>query len=345
MSEGLRAGALACMGLLDAEACDAGEALLARVAGSELETVRVLFADQHGVLRGKTLVAAALPSVFTSGIAVPSTLLLKDTSHRTAFPVWSGEPGILSGPMRGVGDVLLVPDPGTFRSLPWSPHSAWMFCDVVHRDGSAIPYAARAVLRNAIDRLEAAGMVATIGLEVEFHVFERIDAALEHAQTTMPGAPPLTRALTHGYQYLTETRYGQAEAILDELRRMAQGLELPVRSVEVEMGPSQFEFTFDPAGPLDHADNLVMFRTMVKEVCAARGLHASFMARPRLANVAACGWHIHQSLADAGSGVALFVPGQPGGLTPQADGWVAGLLAHAKASSLLIAPTVNSYKR
>jgi glutamine synthetase len=345
MSDAIRDGALARLGLLDDEACQAGDDLLTWVAASDLETVRVLFADQHGVLRGKTLVASAFSSVFTSGIAVPSTLLLKDTSHRTVFPVWSDEPGILSGPMQGVGDVLLVPDPASFRVLPWSPHSAWILCNVVYRDGVEIPFSSRTILQNAITRLADAGMQATIGLEVEFHVFERIDAALEHGDTTNPGRPVQTRAVAQGFQFLTETRYGEVEPLLDELRRMAQGLKLPVRSVEIEMGPSQFEFTFDPASPMQHADNMMMFRTMVKEVCAARGLHASFMAKPRLANIGACGWHIHQSLTESATGRNLLMPDRVGELTPQASGWIAGLLDHAAASSLLIAPTVNSYKR
>jgi glutamine synthetase len=345
MSDAIRRGALARMGLLDAAACAAAADLLERVAASDLETVRVLFADQHGILRGKTLVASALPSAFASGVAVPSTLLLKDTSHRTVFTVWSDEKGADAGPMQGANDVLLLPDPASFRVLPWSPHSAWLLCDVVMRDGSTIPFSSRHILQGAIDRLAAQGMAAKIGLEVEFHVFERMDAALEHGDTTMPGQPPRTRALVHGYQFLTEARYGEVEELLDILRRNAQGLDLPVRSVEVEMGPSQFEFTFDPAPPMQHADNLMMFRTMVKEVCAVNGLHASFMAKPRLQNTFACGWHIHQSLENAKTGRNLFIPDRADGLTPQAAGWIAGLLEHAAESALLTVPTVNGYKR
>lgn len=316
--------------------------LLARVAASDLETVRILFADQHGILRGKTLVATALASAFTSGVAVPSTLLLKDTSHRTVFPVWSPDPA--AAPMQGAGDVLLVPDPATFRILPWSPHSAWLLCDVVNRDGTAIPFSSRRVLQSAIDRLGAQGLSATMGLEVEFQVFDRVDTALDHRDTTMPGRPPQTRAFDHGYQFLTESRYGEAESLLDRLRRAAQGLGLPVRSVEIEMGPGQFEFTFDPWDPMSHADTLVMFRTMVKQVCAAQGLQASFMSRPGQPNTAANGWHIHQSLQDT-SGRNLFMPDQPGTLSAQAQGWIAGILTHAAASSLLTVPTVNGYKR
>ena len=130
--EQIENGALARVGLLDATTIGAASALLKRVADSDLETVRVLFADQHGILRGKTIVADALPSIFTSGLAAPSTLLLKDTSHRTVFPIWSENPGIdcdSAGNMAGAGDILMLPDPATFRILPWSPHSAWIFCD------------------------------------------------------------------------------------------------------------------------------------------------------------------------------------------------------------------------
>jgi len=44
-----------------------------------IETVRVVFVDQHGILRGKTIVASAIKSAFVNGVKVPSTLLLKDT--------------------------------------------------------------------------------------------------------------------------------------------------------------------------------------------------------------------------------------------------------------------------
>lgn len=339
----LRNGVLARMGCLDAAALAAAEELVARVANSGVETVRLLFADQHGILRGKTIVASALASAFKSGVGVPSTLLLKDTSHRTVFPVWSDDPGV-KGPLRGANDVLMVPDATTYKVLPWSPHSAWLLCDVVFRDGTPIPFASRTVLKTAVDALAAKGMQACMGLEVEFHVFERLDPSLGHAQSTMPGAPVVTRGLTQGYQYLTETRYGEAEHVLDRIRRMAQGLGMPVRSVEIEMGPSQFELTFEPGGPMEHAATMVMFRTMVKEVCAAEGLHASFMAKPRLENISANGWHVHQSIQDM-AGANLFVPGDDGAISATASGWIAGLLDHAAESSLLLAPTINGYKR
>lgn len=340
----IRSGALAKLGLIDDQTIDAATELITRIANTELETIRVLFADQHGILRGKTIVASAFESVFATGIAAPSTLLLKDTAHKTVFPVWSADPGIKGG-MTGAGDILLVPDPSTFRVLPWSTHSAWIFCDPFFKTGNEIPFAPRRVLQTAIDKLAAAGYRMLTGLEVEFHVLKIVDPKLDHASSTMPGTPAVTQNLAQGYQFLTETRYDTLEPVIDDLRRHCQALEIPIRSMEIEMGPSQLEFTFDPADPMTHADNMMMFRTMVKEVCARQGMHATFMCKPDIENIAASGWHLHQSILDTNTGENLMVPPSHDTLSKVASGWIAGLLEHATDCCLLTTPTVNGYKR
>ena len=318
------------------------DAVLASVRELGLETVRLCFVDQHGILRGKTLVANALENAFERGVGIPSTLLLKDTSHRTVFPIWTEGAEIGGLPLSGASDVLLRPDPNGFFPLPWSPHSAILLCDVQDRAGSKIPFSASAVLSRAVETLADAGYDTIFGLEVEFQVFRCKDPALDHAQDR---APPETENLTQGHQFLTETRYGEAEEILDTLRRTAEAMGLAPRTVEIEMGASQFEFTFAPGDPQTQAARYVMFRTMVKEVCQAQGLHASFMAKPRLRNAAANGWHMHQSLLSRGSGKNVFIPKAQDVLTPEASGWIAGLLEHATDLCLLTNPTVNSYKR
>lgn len=328
------------------DACLAKAArIMQRVATDKIETIRVVFADQHGILRGKTLTARALESALTSGIGMPSTLLLKDTSHRTVFPVWSADISLGQNPLAGANDIVCAPVVDTFCVLPWSKHSAFLMCNVLHRSGAGVSVGSRYVLQRAQSLLAKVGYDACFGLEVEFQVFERVGSALDHAQATMPPAPISTRNTTQGYQFLTETRYGEAEALLDQLRRMAEDLDLRPRTVEIEMGPSQFEFTFDPSGPMEQADRFVLFRTMVKEVCHARGLHASFMAKPKLAHAAANGWHIHQSVLDRHSGRNVLTPHSSGALTQTANHWIAGLLENAAASCLLTTPTINSYKR
>lgn len=339
------AGALAEAGLHDAGRIARAAELVERLSTDGIETVRLVFADQHGILRGKTIVADAMAGVFASGIGVPSTLLLKDTSHRTVFPVWNGESMAGGMGFAGASDVLMVPDPDACTPVPWSPHSVLILCDLADRSGQPLAVSSRGILRATTDRLAGMGYQATMGLEVEFQIFEQVDAALAHDDATMPPAPIVTRNLTQGWQYLTETRYGEAEGILDTLRRMADAMGLAPRSMEIEMGPSQFEFTFAPSDPITQADRAVLFRTMVKEVCHREGLHASFMAKPRLPNAAASGWHIHQSLQRLHGGENAFTPARGGELSTEASGWIAGLLDHADAACLLTCPTINSYKR
>lgn len=338
-------GLLARAGHLDDSQIDTAFAVLDEVERRGLETIRLAFVDQHGVLRGKTIVASGLASAIRSGVAITSTLLLKDTSHRTVFPVWSDDIGFGSGVLTGAGDVLMAPDPTTFRLLPWAPHSASMLCDVVFKDGRPMPFSTRGILKSAVDALERTGKSLVCGLEVEFYVLKIEDARLDHADSAMPANPPETSLISHGFQYLTESRYDMLEEVMDDVRRAAQGMGLPVRSMEAEFGPSQCEFTFEPDGPLAHADAMVVFRAMTKEVCRRKGLHATFMCRPKFDTAMPSGWHLHQSVVDTATGENLFVPGDDGSLSPTASAWIAGLLEHAAESCLFTTPTVNGYKR
>ncbi|HID67099.1 MAG TPA: hypothetical protein EYP31_02270 [Roseibacterium sp.] len=259
--------------------------VLDRVNADQIETIRVVFTDPHGILRGKVITASALAGALQSGIRVPSTLLLKDLSHRTVFPVWQGD----GAPMQGAADVVLRPDPASFKMLPYSPHSALIHGDVETIEGAPVAFASRAILTRAEVALADKKLSAVMGLEVEFQIYRVLDPALAPAQATMPGVPPQVENTTQGYQYLTETRYAEVEEMLDRIRRGAEQMGMDVRSVEVEMGPSQFEFTFAPGAPSQVAEMAVNFRTLAKEICARHGLLASFMPKPALPNAAAMG--------------------------------------------------------
>src|ERR1700751_918200 len=97
---------------------------------NNLELIRFSFADQHGVLRGKTVVAADAPALLASGVSMTTTLLAKDTAHKTVFPVFTAGGGFAMEEMQGAGDFVMVADPGTFQILPWAPNTGWLLCDV-----------------------------------------------------------------------------------------------------------------------------------------------------------------------------------------------------------------------
>src|SRR6476661_6772861 len=273
---------------------------------NKLELVRFSFADQHGVLRGKTLLAADALAAMESGVTMTTTLLAKDTAHKTVYPVFTAGGGFGMAEMQGGGDFLMVADPATFRVLPWAPRTGWVLCDIYFADGRPVPFSTRHLYRRALQRLAEAGFDYVAGLEVEFHVFKLDDARLAPADATWPGAAPQVSLLTQGYQYLTETRFDQLEPILDIVRREIVALGLPLRSIEVELGPSQCEFTFQPQVGLSPADTMMLFRSAVKQICRRQGCHATFMTRPKLENVMSSGWHLHQSLRDRCSSANVF---------------------------------------
>ena len=311
-----------------------------------LEVVRLSFPDQHGILRGKTVMAADAARVMRNGCSITSTLLAKDTSHRTVFPVFTAGGGFGLPEMEGGGELLMIADPTSFRVLPWAPQTGWLICDLHFADGRPVPFATRQVYRQALRRLADAGFDFNVGLEVEFHVFKLDDARLAPADATWPGEPPQVSFITQGYAYLTETRFDQAEPVLEAVRRDVVALGLPLRSVEIELGPSQCEFTFHPQVGLAAADSMMLFRSAVKQICRRLGHHASFMCRPRLPNVLPCGWHLHQSLRDRRGGGNVFVPGEDGQwLSSIGSAYLGGLIEHARAAAAFSTPTLNGYKR
>ena len=315
-------------------------------AAGEVETCRFSFADQHGLLRGKTIVAAEVPSALRSGCTITSTLLGKDTSHRTVFPIFTAGGGLGMAQMQGGADFIIVADPTTFRVLPWSEKTGWVLCDLYFPDGTPVPFSTRRLCRDVLQELEAKGYDYIAGLEVEFHIFKLEDEKLLAEHATQPGEPPSVTLLSQGYQYLTEQRYDLIEPILDILRRDAVKLGLPLRSVEVEFGPSQVEFTFSATAGLASADMMVLFRSAVKQICRRHGYHATFMCRPRIANVFASGWHLHQSLRSRADGENVFVSQKEDAvLSDIGRHFLGGLLAHARAAAVFSTPTINGYKR
>ena len=183
--------------------------------------------------------------------------------------------------------------------LPWAPATGWLLCDLYFADGRPVPFATRNLYRSVLDQLAKRGYDFVAGLEVEFHIFKLEDAKMSPEDAGQPGTPPDVSLLSHGYQYLTEQRYDQMEPVLEIIRRDVLALGLPLRSIEVEFGPSQCEFTFAPTKGLEPADTMVLFRSAVKQIARRHGYHATFMCRPKLPNVFASGWHLHQSIVVA----------------------------------------------
>ena len=108
-----------------------------------------------------------------------------------------------------------------------------------------VPFSTRRQLRKALERLATVGYEFVAGLEVEFHVFRIKNERLQPEDAGQPGNPPDVELLTTGYQLLTEHKYDQLDHVVQILRKIG-ALQLPLRSFEIEFGPSQLEFTLGP---------------------------------------------------------------------------------------------------
>ena len=339
-------------------------ALLARVHELQLEEVRVSWADLHGTQRGKTLVCSggaagvedALEDALNNGIGMVSTMLLKDTSDRTVFKVF--EPGALNG-LTGFGaanNLLLLPDPASFTVLPWAPRTGWLRAEPWWPDGSAVLADPRRVLQRALARLADAGYGLRCGLEVEFHIYRILDERLHSDDAAWPAEPPSLALIHPGYQLLSESHADLAHEPLAIVRRTALGLGLPLRSLEIELGPSQVEAVFAATDALTAADQMLQFRSGVRQALRRAGYHASFVCKPPLPHAVASGWHLHQSLVhrqgDAPGSNAMVREAAAGAdgdarqlLSDTGAHWLAGLLAHAAGMTALCAPTLPAYSR
>jgi len=332
-------------GLWTGEQTRAAKAAVQAIKKHKLELVRFSFADQHGVLRGKTVLAEDAPGLMQAGVTMTTTLLAKDTAHKTAFPVFTPGGGFDMAEMQGAGDFVMVPDPATFQVLPWAPNTGWFLCDMFFPNGKPVPFSTRQVLRDALARLKAAGFDYLAGLEVEFHLFKLENPRLTPEDATWPPRAPEVSLLNQGYQYLIESRFDQIDAALEPIRRGITALGMPLRSVEVELGPSQYEFTFRPQAGLDAADTMILFRAATKQIARRHGLLASFMCRPAQPNLLSSGWHLHQSLIERKRGTNAFAGNAREGLSAIGLNFLAGLLTHAHAAAAFSTPTINGYKR
>jgi len=344
-----RPGFIGSHGLWDDSQKEAAAHVLSQLDSGAIETVRVSIADPSGVLRAKLLTARAFRGALENGVAVTNAVYIFDTGNAFVFNPFEKGGGFGRSEMEGCGDLIIVPDPTTFRVLPWTPTTGWITGDVYFTDGTPFPFAPRYLMRSALEELNRHGFDYLAGLEVEWYLTKLEDPMLEIEHIGSVGVPPPSarvRPLTRGFTLGNEAHIDALDDILLTLRRNLEGAGLPLRTIEAEFGPGQQEFTFDPLVGLAAADAMVFFRSATRQICRRNGYHASFMCKPALGEFFASGWHLHESLMNHDSGLNAFVASKPGEPLSDVGKWfIGGLIKHAAAATVFSTPTINGYRR
>ena len=120
---------------------------------------------------------------------------------------------------------------------------------------------------------------------------------------------------------------------------------MPLISLEVELGPSQYEFTFAPQTGLAAADTMALFRSAMKQAARRHGYLVSFMCRPKLPNSFASGWHLHHRCSIANRERTFLSPATRTSCCRRSAGTISRASSRMRGRRRLTTPTVNGYKR
>jgi glutamine synthetase len=228
-------------------------------------------------------------------------------------------------------DMIAMPDPSTFRMLPWRPRDqntvARMFCDILMPGGEPFEGDPRYVLKKNLKRAADLGFTFYVGPELEYFYFkdssgtEMLDQGGYFDMTPLDAASDLRR-----------------ETVLT-LEEMGIGIEY----CHHEVAHSQHEIDMRYTEALTMADNVMTYRLVVKQIALKHGVYATFMPKP-VFGINGSGMHVHQSLF-TGDRNAFFDRNDKYYLSETAKRYIAGLLKHAPEITSVTSQWVNSYKR
>jgi glutamine synthetase len=282
--------------------------------------VRVLFADHHGLARGKYLPWR----VADRGTRSCVTLFALDFD-RTMVPA----PGAYL--LEGLHDMELTYSLDDVRP-GWEDEATGVVIADLSMNGEPLPIGPRHALKRAIAAWEALDYRPRVGIELEAFVLQP-DGRGGWEEWSTPGA----------YVYGTGLAVDPV-GLLDDLMRTADRAGLPIEAINSEYDTPQFELTlvFDDA--LKAVDDIFLFKVLAREVAQRKGLLLTFMGKP-FGDRGGSGFHVNLSLADASGANAMLDESAEFGLSTLARQCIAGCLAHHEGMAALCAPTVNAYKR
>ncbi|GAA3811963.1 glutamine synthetase family protein [Nocardioides panacisoli] len=281
----------------------------------DVRFVRLWFTDVLGFLKSVAVAPAELEGAFAEGIGFDGSAI-------------EGFARVYEA------DMLAKPDPSTFQILPWrgeGPSTARMFCDILMPDGSASFADPRNVLKRTLGRAADQGFTFYTHPEIEFYLFK---------DDPQPGVEPVPIDRSG---YFDHAAHSDGSDFRREAITMLEAMGISVEFSHHEGGPGQQEIDLRYADALTTADNIMTFRTVIREVALGQGIWATFMPKP-FTDQPGSGMHTHVSLFE-GDQNAFYEPGAEYQLSKTGRQFIAGILHHAGEISVVTNQWVNSYKR
>jgi glutamine synthetase len=281
----------------------------------DIRFVRLWFTDVLGTLKSVAVAPAELEGAFSEGIGFDGSVI-------------EGFARVYEA------DMLAKPDPSTFQILPWrgeNPGTARMFCDISLPDGTPSMADPRNVLQRMLAKAADLGLTFYVHPEIEFFLLTK---------EPEPGRTPVP---VDQAGYFDHVPHGTGHDFRRAAITMLESMGISVEFSHHEGAPGQNEIDLRYADALTMADNIMTFRTVIKEVALEQGLFATFMPKP-FADHPGSGMHTHVSLFE-GDRNAFHEPGAPYQLSRVGRQFMAGILHHGAEITAVTNQWVNSYKR
>jgi glutamine synthetase len=294
--------------------------------------VECLVSDISGIPRGKILpVHKYVSAVNSGGLRLPEYVFGQSVTGEYYDSEVLNEIG---------ADIVLRPDPGTCRLVPWYDEpTAQIIHDAVNHDGTTVPFTSRAVLARVLALFDAAGLEPIIAPELEFFLVE---------QSADANNPLITPTGKSGRAEKARQAYGidavnEFDPLFEEIYDHCDVQGLDIDTLSHEAGAAQMEINFNHGSPMDLADQAFLFKRTVRQTALNHNVHATFMAKP-MQDQPGSAMHIHASVNSKKSGKNIFVD-EVGEETDEFMHAIAGMQRHLSGAMALMAPYVNSYRR
>jgi glutamine synthetase len=278
----------------------------------DVKFIRLWFTDILGVLKGFAITVGELEKALEQGMGF-------DGSSIEGFA------------RIDESDMIAMPDPDTFRLLPWRPteHNAVarMFCDVLKPTGEPFQGDPSWVLKKNLKIAADMGYTFYVGPELEYFYFKDSN-----------GTEPLDKG-----GYFDMIPLDAASDLRRETVLTLEKMGIEVEYSHHEVADSQHEIDVRYTDAMTMANNVMTYRLVVKQIALNQGVYATFMPKP-VFGINGSGMHVHQSLFKDGKN-AFFDAKDPMYLSQTAKYYIAGLLKHAPEITAITSQWVNSYKR
>ncbi|MDN5937179.1 MAG: glutamine synthetase family protein [Salinisphaera sp.] len=282
----------------------------------DTHTVALGVGDLNGIMRGKRVPASHWPKTCESGNALSLALFAINMNS----DVWDTPYANMGN---GYPDMHIFPISEPV-SLPWEPGVAIAMARAQGMDHKPVPIDPRNALIAQVERAAAMGYEVQTGTELEFYLLD----------------PKTRRPVDRGNQVYTLSRAAEIEHVIGPIRRQLNEIGIPIEQSNPEYAPGQVEVNIRYDEALLAADRVVMFRSLVKQLAAAHGYLATFMAKP-FADQSGSGFHVHYSLRKNGQNAFA----ENGKLNQTGRHFVAGLMDRMAETTLCGSSTPNAFRR